>query len=109
MRPMQTSQGRAEVAATQPSVSPLWRPADSELRRAANLRRRFGLKAKSSAGRLGEPWAQQGGIASTGETAPGESDGTHWAGEAYGVRPPEPKEIALSWAEVQFAKKRGLL
>lgn len=75
---------------------------------AAAARARARMAAKG-AGRLDAPRPPGGRAAPAGQAAAGAVPAADWPGRLYGVRQPEPQETPLSWAEVHFARRWGLL
>ena len=50
----------------------------------------------------------QAGSQRSGNSQIGEWSNRNWPGAIFGIRPPFPKEIPLSWEEVHFAVSRGI-
>lgn len=104
MHQLQYSQVIAEVSDVQSRMHPLWGADYSVLGNPANHR----------IGVLGAPQGDAEGVDGLGpfggtDTRPGQGRNGVWPGREYGVRRPHPTETALSWGEVMFAVREGIL
>lgn len=104
MRMLQHSSGIPRLPDVYAEVHLLRCPADSDAGSFADSGIRMLGAAQGRTVRLGQVWPFGDGDSGSGQRFDGP-----WPGAIYGVRPPEPEETPLSWAEVQHAKREQII